>query len=190
MPDQQPQRLADIRGVQIDITPEALDHYLASPAIAHRGLTRDGARSELREVLLRASVTDAWRDGATVEARCRDTRLGLDVNVRLQVLARTHVRCTHANARKLEVKARRGTDAHVELTVYGHDGKKLGLVRMPRDRAAPATPTSFEYRAVSMENGAPAPPWGPVPEHARAALRQVDRNAKVREVLIDRGFRV
>lgn len=165
-------RLGDIRGLTIEITPAALANFRRGLTRARdlRQVTDDAVRAELLEQLRATRVTWLdWDPNRTVRVRRRDKPGALDVEAQLLLVSTTYVRCTHAQARHLR-RSDGGDAAYHTRDIYSRDGR-LGILRVPREGAR-----RLEFRPMAIDD-ATSPPWGPVPEHVRAALRQVERNA-------------
>jgi len=180
-------RLGDRKDLCIDITPSAVASYVQSYGVAFAGpgpragtrgrtITEAEAREELAEVLLLASVTYSAGERMTVRARVR--RLEIDLSAECTRLTPDHIRCHLTSVRRLDLR-RNSTQgritqgqAETKHTVYDAPPngvgarRKIGYLRKRTDDG------SLEYRIVAEENGAPSPPWGPVPETVRVlALR-------------------
>lgn len=178
-------RLATIQHLVIDITPSGLASFQRSMTQlqalqgSSRATTDNVARVELDGLLREAIVTFGdWAAGETVRVRRRDKPREIDLEAQLLVVAPTHARCTYARARYDPRNKASGDAEHIVKYVYGRD-RKIGLIRVSRE--GPANP---EYRPVASDpESSHAPPWGSVPEHAWAALRQVERNVRTLEWL-------
>jgi len=177
-------RLGDRRGIRIEVTPGAVASYQQTFARAFhaapigatsctRVLTLNEAREELEDVLREGLVTYSASERMTV--RCRVRRLEVDVRADLTRLAPDHVRCNLAEVRRLDTRIERNGSRERGDNLSSRDAYRPAGPQGPRRKIGVLHCTkegTLEYRIVAEENGAPSPPWGPVPEYVRVlALR-------------------
>lgn len=174
-------RLGDRKDLVIEVTPSAVSIYRQSYARAFAGarsptrgatLTDAEAREELAELLREAKVT--YSAGETMHARAAVRRLEVDMQAELTRVSPTHVRCYLAVCRRLDTtKAARNKARVGTRQIHDEHGRKIGFLRVAEDGQA------LEYRPT-VENGQPAAPWVPIPEHVRMLLVRGERNQATR----------
>ena len=147
-------KLGDNKHLRVEITRTALWSYQESRGAPRGGdvdLTLDEAEEELSDVLRKAYITQAL-DGMTT-VRARVSRLGVDVQAKLDFVTPLHARVVSATARtydKSKSQARRAGTRRVRILELGLDGRVRVGVR------------GLEYRPILPGTGGAPPPWQPL----------------------------